>query len=310
MGKNSPRLGVLNGVGEVSHPPLTVNDTPSASALISPSAWCPRELAQNNALAEDEGSVDSLFVFDTLAYGPPINEDRCINYGWSVARPVTLYGASEPIGNAFTVAQTNTETAIFFTELVEKNISVVMDLRHPSEIHRDNLNLSYPEKLGEHRLFENTRVTCLGAQRLGEHLACSTIAIQAHSNNQNAPNTSVHSYGAQCHRYHYLGWSDMGTIPPNDLIGLGNILLDLSHRGANVLVHCMGGAGRTGTLITYLQTKARLLQSGNAPLSPLDNVHRIRQQILRNRDVRGGNFVEVPEQLDLILQALRQERLL
>lgn len=303
-----PAEVTIEHIGEVSHLPLTRNVTTNNAALIEQAGGDALERCRGRYIQDDdEESIDSLFdFFITLGYDSRDDDDRCIPYGWSVERPAALYGSSEPIGTAANEFEAVTETAKFFSELVDKKISVVMDLRHPKEINEGNLNLSYPEGRGETRAFDQMLVTCLGVQRLGLNLAHSVLTVRTQPNNQNASNPPVVT---EVHRYHYLKWPDMEVIPPIELINLGKILFELSSQGTNLLVHCMGGAGRTGTLVTYLQSKYRLIQPNNARLNTPENINKIRQQIIRNRKVRGGDFVEVPEQLDLILQALRLERL-
>lgn len=106
---------------------------------------------------------------------------------------------------------------------------------------------------------------------------------------------------------HYLGWEDFSVIPAEHLIGMGRSLLGAAEQGGNSVVHCRGGIGRTGTLITYTQ-----LASDPQALSDLSHQEiekKVKGQIRHNRATRIQGCVETPDQYRLIVDSLEDKKI-
>lgn len=54
------------------------------------------------------------------------------------------------------------------------------------------------------------------------------------------------------YHYHYTGWQDNGTAPPQEMAGLVKLLEGQYTRENPLIAHCKGGIGRTGTLLALL----------------------------------------------------------
>jgi len=99
-------------------------------------------------------------------------------------------------------------------------------------------------------------------------------------------------------RYHYLNWPDGTAISLEHLIDLVNLVEEKSS-SKEILVHCRGGVGRTGTLIAALLIKERI-ENGTMRRENLSED--LEKLILELREDRNHLVVQTPAQFELLVQ--------
>ncbi|MES2662801.1 MAG: protein-tyrosine phosphatase family protein [Pseudomonadota bacterium] len=109
-------------------------------------------------------------------------------------------------------------------------------------------------------------------------------------------------------RIHFNKWSDFGIISVKALQNLAKETIKIAHNKyeGQLIVHCRGGIGRTGTFLTYLsvreQIKYRL--KNNMTVSGSEIVRLISITNVLGKLYRDIYFIETKEQLGLVFNAV------
>ena len=198
------------------------------------------------------------------------------------------------------------EVGGFLYLLLTDRIPLVVDLTATSEREDDAL---YVPAAGRSLAVESADVvmTCEQRMRLpGFRSTVESLVIRV--------GATAGSAGATQHalqRLHFAGWPDHGVIAARTLRFLADQveILHARDKGA-VIVHCMAGVGRTGTLISFIATRRRLREirasQARAPAASFVAATLV-EMILQGRRDRGGGFVQTREQFALVLTALLEE---
>jgi protein tyrosine phosphatase len=111
-------------------------------------------------------------------------------------------------------------------------------------------------------------------------------------------------------RLHFTGWPDHGVIPADALIALADRVEQLSPDPARaVVVHCMAGVGRSGTLLSFLATRRRIAAAmiAGQPATAALVLRTVMEVVARGRIDRSPSFVQMEEQFHLVVQALMKD---
>lgn len=184
--------------------------------------------------------------------------------------------------------------------LLDERVGLIVDLTRYQE--RENHATYAPEQQG----------ACVAA-RGRQRLVCCTARMRLHDLKAVRQQLSIDD-GAQVlrlQRLRFPGWPDHGVITVTDLIALADTIEVLStdpHRP--ILLHCLAGVGRTGTLMSFLAARRRLVQAGRpGRAASAEQVIRIvLDTIARGRLARGSSFVQMEEQFFLLVRALLHGR--
>jgi protein tyrosine phosphatase len=99
-------------------------------------------------------------------------------------------------------------------------------------------------------------------------------------------------------KIHFQSWPDKQGLPAQKIMALVKIIHEYEQEGqTKVLIHCIGGAGRTGTLAVCLYLW-RLVEK--TKMDPVKLLAMVEDIILKFRVQRGPAFVSTPEQLESI----------
>lgn len=95
---------------------------------------------------------------------------------------------------------------------------------------------------------------------------------------------------------HYRKWLDGRTVPLSEL----DFLVSECRKAKELLIHCIGGVGRTGTLITALALHNKI---SSGELHPKEfNVQDLKDLLYKLRKQRSDSFVGEVQQFDLLYQ--------
>ncbi|MEJ2682507.1 MAG: protein-tyrosine phosphatase family protein [Gammaproteobacteria bacterium] len=218
------------------------------------------------------------------------------NMTWGSAKNTeTLYASAEPTGGSSVKEE-------FYHFLINNKISAIIDLRPDTSI--DAANRYYPEStLADSLSYGDISVH---AKAVDNHsmIRTVTLEIRSHSACRRDSDALTHEIEVS----HFLGWKDFSTINPDDLKQLGERLIRNAELSKNNLVHCRGGVGRTGTLITYAQVKRALQSQHSREKIPLDQIEKmVERQIDANRRVRLAGCIETPGQHELVVETLKRD---
>jgi hypothetical protein len=111
-------------------------------------------------------------------------------------------------------------------------------------------------------------------------------------------------------RLHFSAWPDHGVIPADTLIALADRVEQLSPDPARaIVVHCMAGVGRSGTLLSFLAARRRILAAviAGKPTSAALVLRTAMEVVARGRIDRSPSFVQMEEQFHLVVQALLKD---
>lgn len=184
--------------------------------------------------------------------------------------------------------------------LLDQRVGLIVDLTRYQE--RENHATYAPEQQG----------TCVAA-RGRQRLVCCTGRMRLHDLKAVRQQLSIDdgAHVLRLQRLRFPGWPDHGVIAIADLIALADTVEVL---GADpqrpILMHCLAGVGRTGTLMSFLAARRRLAQLGapGKPAGPDQVIRIVLDTIARGRLDRGPSFVQMEEQFFLLVRALLQGR--
>lgn len=144
---------------------------------------------------------------------------------------------------------------------------------------------------------QNLVITCRGRNRL-QDLAAIEQQLQIHDGMTAMPLA----------RLQFPGWPDHGVVDPIVLIALADRIDALSPDPRRpILVHCMAGMGRTGTLMTFMAARrqiAREMTDRKTTCGPGMLVRIATEVLARGRIDRGPAFVQTEQQFILLVNSL------
>ncbi|MBC7514111.1 MAG: dual specificity protein phosphatase family protein [Herminiimonas sp.] len=193
------------------------------------------------------------------------------------------------------------ETGGFLQMLLAKKVGLVVDLTTTSEWESD---ACYAPTQGCSLSIKSANVTvaCKGHKRLPA-LRSTIQSLLICRRDDGATH--------MLQRLHFGGWPDHGVITTRTLRALAEQVETL-HASSNgsILVHCMAGVGRTGTLISFIAARKRVrghlvVEAAACPPSVVAEI--LMDTIARGRRDRGVGFVQTREQFALVLSTLLQE---
>lgn len=183
----------------------------------------------------------------------------------------------------------------FWEDVVTFNVGATFDLTNlEGDLRREDFQeFYYPQKIRERKFYENITVTCVNQTKL-PHFTLSQYQIH-----NLKKQTDHYSY-----RIHVSDWKDGATISTEKLGILVRamqtmrlLLPEASHPNSSpILVHCMGGVGRTGTLIS-----AEAMHTSINKLLPKQSIAKhitpkVTATILKGRFQRSRYYVQTPQQ--------------
>lgn len=193
----------------------------------------------------------------------------------------------------------------FLQMLVEKNVGLVVDLTAASEREAD---ATYAPAPARSICIDSAdiAVRCLRRKRLpAMRSSVKSLVIRR------AAVAQGNDAGHRLQRLHFSGWPDNGVIPSRMLRLLAAQVESLSVESPGpIVVHCMAGVGRSGTLISFIATRRRLRENpcakaGTCTASMVAAI--LLETIAQGRRDRGAGFVQTREQFALVLTSLLEE---
>lgn len=188
----------------------------------------------------------------------------------------------------------------FFQKLVDHKINLIVDLRTAEDAlpaFADYRPLPGDAKIyGQLRASTNRQVSRL------DKLTHYKLDIQNLGVNLSTPPHRLQIV-------HFTGWEDFSVVTPSDLRALSALITAPLTAGQKVLVHCRGGVGRTGTLITYTQLQASLANIKNSTpnLTSMDLKVEVLNQRAKNIRQRPEGCIETIAQINLIINTLLED---
>ena len=192
----------------------------------------------------------------------------------------------------------------FLQMLLAKKVGLVVDLTTTSEWEDD---ACYAPTQGQSVSVKSANVTvaCEGHKRLPAlRSTIKSLLIRCRDESGRADGA-----GHALQRLQFSGWTDHGVIAARTLRSLANQVETLHARsGGPILVHCMAGVGRTGTLISFIAARRRLRAQFASAVCPPGIVAAILMETIgQGRRDRGAGFVQTREQFALVLTTLLEE---
>lgn len=186
--------------------------------------------------------------------------------------------------------------AFFYEALLENDVTHIVDLRESEDVG------DYRPAPGETCVYGPLRVTG-GRRRSADGLMFHSLLGLGKANTLLSENDHTVEV------FHFRGWPDFGVISPQRLRDLGALVNGILKQEQGVVVHCRGGVGRTGTLVTYCQTKAQLdelvAQGGTITESVIFDL--VNAQRGENVKSRRRGCMETFNQIDLVKNTLRED---
>lgn len=186
--------------------------------------------------------------------------------------------------------------ALFYDALLKNDVTHIVDLRESEDV------ADYRPAQGETCVYGPLRVTG-GRRRSADGLMFHSLLGLGKANTLLSENDHTVEVS------HFRGWPDFGVISPQQLRDLGALVNGILKQEQGVVVHCRGGVGRTGTLVTYCQTKAQLdelaAQGGTITESVIFDL--VNAQRGENVKSRRRGCMETFNQVDLVKNTLRED---
>lgn len=225
-------------------------------------------------------------------------------------------GASLFAGRCPTVSGKYRE--FFYSALADNDIGHIIDLREAKDV---NAHDDYRPAFGETYNFGSLSVSNTG-HVLGDEVhreSCDKVnqvqsdsVLETHTLQVSLPGCLAEAGETRKVSVtvsHFTAWPDFGVISSKNLRALANVLDSLLQKGEGVLVHCQGGVGRTGTLITYYQVKAQLsaLVGEGKPVTRSLIIDLVADQRGKNCKARRKGCIETVAQLNLVSDTLAED---
>lgn len=228
----------------------------------------------------------------------------------AIQDPVRSRGAQTPhylhanqvnlgCGRNFIAAQkpVSQEIAGFHQMLVQRKVGLVVDLTKPRE--RKAATDYFPQQKGKRLRAAGSNVIAFCTRREKEK---PLMAISQNLQMRGAE--GAHSM----QRLHFLGWPDHGVISSKQLIALADKVEAMSPDPSRpVLIHCMAGVGRTGTLMSFIGARKKIADevARNNGACNAGIILRIAlETVAQGRVDRSPSFVQTPEQFERLVEAL------
>ena len=198
------------------------------------------------------------------------------------------------------------EVSGFLHLLIARKVALVIDLTTGLEQEND---ACYAPRRGRSLSFDSAHVSVTRKKR--RHLPALRTTIESLLVRRWSSGGQKGVSGHSLERLHFAGWPDHGLISSHSLRALACQIETLHAKSATpILVHCLAGVGRTGTLVSYLAVRQRLgtqfLPQSRAR-QPSVVAALLIETILKGRADRGDSFVQTREQFGLVLSTLLEE---
>lgn len=174
-----------------------------------------------------------------------------------------------------------------FWQMVQMKGNLIVDVTNENDISRHSIKPYYPNEVNETFRSEEMQVTCLEAKQLTPTLFHYTLLVK---NLETGEEKKVD-------RIHYIGWEDVDGTNENQLLEVIEAMQPYLYQADVPVVHCMGGVGRTGTLLTGVAL-VQLHRDGQ--LHTKNRLHHIRDIIIEGRKHRGLEFVQTDTQIETL----------
>lgn len=185
------------------------------------------------------------------------------------------------------------EIAGFHRVLLDKNVGVIVDLTRGIEKEKQTI---YAPRI-------NQSMQAAGG---GVTVTCERLPDQAFQ----LKRLRVEDDAGHCdvQRLHFKGWPDHGVVSQAHLIEIADRAEALNVTPDRpMVVHCMAGVGRTGTLISFIAARS-MLQRAVAMAGGRCGPERMGKMLMavvaHARLQRGPRFIETEQQFGLVMHAL------
>lgn len=189
--------------------------------------------------------------------------------------------------------------------LAEQNVALVVDLTRDVEQDVQD-DYALPRPMSMLKAATQRRIDLLPSRRaVGSELKAM---LQVLTVRYAAREHAARDHAVQ--RLHFSAWPDHGVVSEDTLIALADRVGQLSHdSGGAVVIHCMAGVGRSGTLLSFIAARRRIaamIRVGQ-PVGVAAVLRTAMDVVARGRIDRSPSFVQTEEQFQLLVQALFQD---
>ena len=165
--------------------------------------------------------------------------------------------------------------------------NVIIDLTNDRDIKRNSLELYYPNEIGQTIQYGSIEITCLESEKFTTEIAkyqykvtnlesCQTVLID---------------------RIHYLDWEDVCGTNARRLLDVIHAMKPYENQDKVPMIHCVGGMGRSGTLITAASLKKLIEQRIVNP----ENLETYMESIVfEGRLQRSLEFIQTDTQIETV----------